>query len=50
MLIGIMLNECRHTFASKMIVAGCNAQARFGCLGTASIAVTVDRCGQLDAA
>jgi integrase len=41
------LHECRHTFASLMIVAGVNAKALSTYIGHASISITVDRYGHL---
>lgn len=41
------LHECRHTFASLMIVAGVNPKALQTFMGHASITVTLDRYGHL---
>jgi integrase len=46
-LDGITLHECRHTFASLMIAAGCNAKALSTYMGHSSIAITMDRYGHL---
>jgi integrase len=43
----ITLHECRHTFASLMIAAGCNAKALSVVMGHSSIAITFDRYGKL---
>jgi integrase len=43
----ITLHECRHTFASLMIAAGCNAKALSSYMGHAGIAITLDRYGHL---
>jgi integrase len=43
----IGLHECRHTFASLMIAAGCNAKALSKIMGHASIAITFDIYGHL---
>jgi integrase len=43
----IGLHECRHTFASLMIVAGVNAKALSTFLGHASVMITLDRYGHL---
>jgi integrase len=43
----IGLHECRHTFASLMIAAGCNAKALSVVMGHASIQITFDRYGKL---
>jgi integrase len=40
-------HDCRHTFASLMIAAGCNAKALSTYMGHASIAITYDRYGHL---
>lgn len=41
------LHEARHTFASVLIAAGCNAKAISTYLGHGSIAITFDRYGHL---
>jgi integrase len=46
-LARITLHEARHTFASLMIAAGCNAKALSTYMGHASIAITLDRYGHL---
>ena len=46
-LTRITLHECRHTFASLMIAAGVNAKALSTYMGHSSIAITLDRYGQL---
>lgn len=43
----ITLHECRHTFASLMIVAGVNPKALQTFMGHSSITVTLDRYGHL---
>lgn len=43
----ITLHECRHTYASLMIAAGCNAKALSTYMGHANIAITLDRYGHL---
>jgi integrase len=43
----IGLHECRHTFASLMIAAGCNAKALSAYMGHSSITITLDRYGHL---
>ena len=43
----ITLHECRHTFASLMIVAGVNAKALQSFMGHANISITLDRYGHL---
>jgi integrase len=43
----ITLHQCRHTFASLMIAAGCNAKALSVVMGHASIVITFDRYGKL---
>jgi integrase len=43
----IGLRECRHTFASLMIDAGCNAKALSEYMGQSSITITLDRYGHL---
>jgi integrase len=43
----ITLHECRHTFASLMIVAGVNAESLQEFMGHASITITLDRYGHL---
>ena len=43
----ITLHQCRHTFASLMIAAGCNAKALSVVMGHASITITFDRYGKL---
>ena len=43
----IGLHECRHTYASLMIAAGCNAKALSDYMGHASITTTFDRYGHL---
>lgn len=43
----ITLHECRHTFASLMIAAGCNAKALSVVMGHESITITFDRYGKL---
>ena len=43
----IGLHECRHTFASLMIAAGCNAKALSVVMGHESIGITFDRYGKL---
>lgn len=43
----IGLHECRHTFASLMIAAGCNAKALSVVMGHASIQITFHRYGKL---
>jgi integrase len=40
-------HECRHTFASLMIAAGCNAKALSTYMGHANISITMDRYGHL---
>jgi integrase len=44
-LDGIGLHECRHTFASLMIAASCNAKALSTFMGHSSITITLDRYG-----
>jgi integrase len=46
-LFPITLHQCRHTFASLMIAAGCNAKALSVVMGHASITITFDRYGHL---
>jgi integrase len=46
-LARITLHEARHTFASLMIAAGCNAKALSTYMGHANIAITYDRYGHL---
>ena len=46
-LAPITLHQCRHTFASLMIAAGCNAKALSVVMGHASITITFDRYGHL---
>jgi integrase len=46
-LAPITLHECRHTFASLMIAAGCNAKALSVVMGHESIMITFDRYGKL---
>ncbi len=46
-LTPISLHECRHTCASLMIAAGCNAKALSVVLGHADISITFDRYGKL---
>ncbi len=46
-LTPITLHECRHTFASLMIAAGCNAKALSVVMGHESITITFDRYGKL---
>ncbi|MGI8802475.1 MAG: site-specific integrase [Solirubrobacteraceae bacterium] len=46
-LDAITLHECRHTFASLMIAAGCNAKALSTYLGHSSVMITFDRYGHL---
>jgi len=41
------MHECRHTFASLMIAAGCNAKALSTYMGHANITITLDRYGHL---
>jgi integrase len=43
----ITLHEARHTFASLMIAAGCNAKALSVVMGHTSITITFDRYGKL---
>ncbi len=43
----ITLHQCRHSFASLMIAAGCNAKALSVVMGHASITITFDRYGHL---
>jgi len=43
----ITLHEARHTFASLMIAAGCNAKALSVVMGHAAISITFDRYGKL---
>ncbi|HWH43278.1 MAG TPA: tyrosine-type recombinase/integrase, partial [Thermoleophilaceae bacterium] len=43
----IGLHEARHTFASLMIAAGCNAKALSTYMGHASVSITFDRYGHL---
>ena len=43
----ITLHQCRHTFASLMIAAGCNAKALSVVMGHASITITFDTYGKL---
>ncbi len=43
----ITLHDGRHTFASLMIAAGCNAKALSTYMGHANIAITMDRYGHL---
>jgi len=43
----IGLHECRHTFASLMIAAGCNAKALSKIMGHASISISFDIYGHL---
>lgn len=40
-------HECRHTFASLMIAANCNAKALSTYMGHASVTITYDRYGHL---
>jgi Phage integrase family len=49
LLEAITLHEARHTFASPMIAAGVNAKALASYLGHASITITLDRYGHLNA-
>lgn len=46
-LTPIGLHECRHTFASLMIAAGCNPKALSSYMGHASVMITFDRYGHL---
>lgn len=46
-LTPIGLHEARHTFASLMIAAGCNAKAMSVVMGHESITITFDRYGKL---
>jgi|tagenome__1003787_1003787.scaffolds.fasta_scaffold20948766_4 integrase len=46
-LTPITLHECRHTFASLMIGAGCNLKAVSTFCGHASVTITADRYGHL---
>ncbi len=46
-LAPIGLHECRHTFASLMIAAGCNAKALATYIGHSSVTITFDRYGHL---
>jgi integrase len=46
-LEAIGLHECRHTFASLMIAAGCNAKSIASYMGHSSITITLDRYGHL---
>lgn len=46
-LAPITLHQCRHTFASLMIAAGCNAKALSVVMGHAAIGITFDRYGHL---
>jgi integrase len=46
-LTPIGLHEARHTFASLMIAAGCNAKALSVVMGHESITITFDRYGKL---
>jgi len=46
-LAPIGLHECRHTAASLMIAAGCNAKALSVVMGHASIEITFNRYGKL---
>jgi integrase len=46
-LEAIGLHECRHAFASLMIVAGVNAKALSTYMGHANIGITLDRYGHL---
>jgi integrase len=43
----ITLHECRHTFASLMIAAGCNAKALSTYMGHATVGTTMDLYGHL---
>ena len=43
----VTLHECRHTFASLMIAAGCNAKALSSYMGHATVATTMDLYGHL---
>jgi len=40
-------HDCRHTYASLMIAAGCNAKALSTFMGHSSIQITMDRYGHL---
>jgi len=46
-LAPIALHQCRHTAASLMIAAGCNAKALSSVMGHASITITFDLYGHL---
>ena len=46
-LAAIAPHECRHTFASFMIAAGCNAKALCTYMGHSSVTITYDRYGHL---
>lgn len=46
-LARITLHECRHTYASFMIAAGCNAKALCVYMGHSSVTVTFDLYGHL---
>jgi len=43
----ITLHECRHTYASYMIAAGCNVKALSSYMGHATIAITLDLYGHM---
>jgi integrase len=46
-LAPIVLQECRHTYASMMIAAGVNVKALSTYMGHANISITMDRYGHL---
>jgi integrase len=46
-LADLTLHDCRHTYASLMIVAGVNAKALCSYMGHASVTITFDRYGHL---
>ena len=43
----LTFHDCRHTYASPMIAAGCNANALSTFMGHSSIQITMDRYGHL---
>jgi integrase len=43
----VTFHDCRHTYASLMIAAGCNAKALSTFMGHSSIQITMDRYGHL---
>jgi len=46
-LTRLTFHDCRHTYASLMIAAGCNAKALSTFMGHSSIQITMDRYGHL---